>query len=316
MPAPKAVIKLIFMLALVFFICPAVADGDDEPGVLDEKRVDAAVKKAVEYLKGLQNADGSWKGTAAYEGYYPFGTTALALFAVVKGGEPKDSECITRALSHLKGEGFPGVYSTSCLILALVALVEVEEKKDEEPEEDGEKKGLRTEPMPDPDDDAKKKLKNSPAWLKDWIRRAVGYLIKNQAKSVWRYPGTNPGETGGTSGVGGDQDCSATQFVMMALFAARRIGITPPKAIYPRVAEFYMLNQEDKGPEVESFPIPGADLDLSKVKDMEKKWRKEFNRQLKEEKKRAKKEKKESGGVEPKTIPREANITNRSLRNS
>ncbi|TET36965.1 MAG: hypothetical protein E3J72_07230 [Planctomycetota bacterium] len=305
----KAAMKILFALTLIFCISlltPTVAD-DEGVAALGKKRVDAAVKKAVEYLKGLQQGDGSWAGDSTYEKFYPMGTTALVLFAVIKGGEGKDSDCVKKALSLLKGmKDFPGTYSTSCLILALVALVETDEdKEEEEPGEKGEKKGWRTEPVADPDKEGKKKFRKAPPWLKAWIQRAVNYIVRVRTKTVWRYPGGNPGETGGTRGVGGDRDASATQFVMMALFAARRIGINAPQGIYPQVAEYYMRNQEDKGPKVKGFPVPGADINLKDVKDMEKRWRKEINKKIKEAAKKAKKEKEKFTGVDPRTIPRE-----------
>lgn len=297
-------ISILPCLVILFVFHGHVFAAEGGIEVLDKKRVDAAVKKGVEWLKSQQKPDGSWTGTQQVEAIYPYGTTALCLLAVLKGGEPKDSECVKKALNYLRTNQFSSTYGTSCLILALAALVE--DGVDETPDKDGD--GMRTSPVEDPEKGGAKRFRKMPSWLRKLMTQAVNHLIKIKSDQVWRYPGTTVGEAGQklSAETSGNNDASNTQYVMMALFAARRVGIKVPTGIFAQVAEYFITNQEADGPEVKpSFHVPGADLKLSDVKDMEKKWAKEFNRQLKEAEREARKEGKEFEGIDGTTVPRE-----------
>jgi hypothetical protein len=314
--------KILFIISaaiLALFLFPAYvsAGEDDDAGgnavdsnIITKQQVDAAVKKAVEFLKGQQKDDGSWVGTKDYESYYPYGTTALVAYALVKGGESKKSPCIQKAIAYLRGpqdkwmRDFEGVYAASCLILFLTAVIE-EDALGKDNDNDDPTGGMRTVPI---DDDREKKIRqgmaNEDPWLRTWLQQAVNYLVKvKEPKSVWRYPGTNPGEKSvQQNGVGGPLDASNTQYVMMAFFAARRVGIDVPKNTYLDVAEYFIKNQEEKGEEGPGMPVPGADMSIEKLRDLEKKWTKELNKMLKEEKERAKKAGEEFKGVDLGTV--------------
>lgn len=294
-------------LSLILLLAVPNSPAFSGEGGLDKKRVDEAAKKGVEFLKTLQKPDGSFSGETEYEKRYAYGSTAFALFALLKGGEPKNSTAIQQGFNWLRSQkGFPGVYGAACLILALSALGD-EEDNASAPDESGDKsKGLVTVPVDDPAQEAKDHLKNTPDWAKGWMKEAVEYLIKAKTENVWRYPGPNSGEYAAKmNGVGGNDDASNTQFAIIALYAARRMGIRAPKEMYASIAEYFILNQEDKGPEVQGFPVPGVDLNLKKLEDMEKEWTKEFNKKLKEEIKESKEAGKEYKGMDLNTVPRE-----------
>jgi hypothetical protein len=289
----------IALFSLVVFVAAILAMPDTASAAqnLDQPSVDAAVKKGLEYLKGLQKADGSWCGDQPLEQAFPYGTTALVTFALLKGGEPKDSACIQKAIAYLRANKYVSTYGTSCLILTLCALIEEESVPGEKI--DKEKGGLQTVPVEDESEIIKAKMKKAPPWIRQMIQDAVKYLISKKGARVWRYPGTAVGDiTKFDSSDSGDQDASNTQYVIMAFYEARRIGIKIDQDVFSSVADYFLSEQEEKGPEVESFRVPGADLNFKEVLDAEKEWMKNFNELLKREKEQSKKDKKEFKGID------------------
>jgi hypothetical protein len=266
-----------------------VADETDEyvsqGAKIDPKKVEEAVKKGVEWLKSQQKPDGSWVGTGTYMEMYPFGTTALAVYALLKGGVSPKEECITKAFDYLRKGGFPGTYSVSCLILALAALCEPPKPEQEVEETSPEKlKKLRTEAFEDPEKRMRKKAQELPPWALDWLKQAHAWLIKSKTQSVWRYPGKDPGEAS-KKGVGAHNsmvDASNAQYAMLALFACHRLGIYTPENVYIEVAEYYLKEQEEKGPEVKGFPVPVADLPVAQLKKMLSERLKQLQEEAKE----------------------------------
>jgi len=240
---------------------------------VDQARVDAAVKKACDWLKTQQQADGHWEGKAQHlDSPYPEGVTGLVLYALLKGGVDRDDECIKKGFSYLKPKQFAKVYNVSTLILALTALYQPpppEKEIEEEEKKDPEKMSTTVfEPY-------EKKLKKNfkkkvPKWAMDWLKKAVQWLISQQQKNVWRYPGN--------SGAGPNEDASNTQYAVLALYSAMRVGISVPSSVFAKTANYFLAHQEKDGPEVKGFPVPAADFDISKLKELEK----EMMKQMKE----------------------------------
>ncbi len=235
---------------------------------VDPEKVEQAVKRAVEYLKAQQGADGSWQGQRL-SGGYPEGVTALVTYALLKAGVKPSEECIGKAFEHLRKQPFKTVYSVSCLILALSALCQPPPLKDEE------KKMLknpmkRTTVFDPPDERMRKRRKKMPKGLRDLLQRAVRWLIQQQTKEgVWRYPGNQPGGNN-VAGSGPYEDASNSQYAMLALYSAKRVGVPVPSSIFAGVANWFLKNQEADGPEVKPFKVPAADLSINKLKKMEK----------------------------------------------
>ncbi len=252
------------------------------------EKVLAAVKKGCEYLKSQQQADGHWDGKHLST-LYPDGVTALALYALLKGGTPKEDESIKKGFAWLRQRiaksGFKTVYSTSCIILALSALMEPPPVKKER-EKLLKNPTMRTRAFEPEDKRKKAAARKAPRWAKDLLRRAVAWLLKQQQKYIWRYPGPMPG---GAGGAGPSQDCSNTQYAALALHEAMRCGVPVPADVFKRVAEYFVTHQEPSGPEVKGFPVPGADLSLKGLKKLEKEilkaMKEEWKAQMKEWKK-------------------------------
>ncbi|MCX7703186.1 MAG: hypothetical protein N2234_03675, partial [Planctomycetota bacterium] len=231
--------------------------------------VEAAVKKACEYLKAQQKSDGHWE----YNPDAPFrlgppgdknwwlweGSTALVLLALLKGGIDPDEECIKKGFAFIKSNPFKHTYSVACYILALEALYDAKAKKiaDEEAKK-GEPKDEKG--MTRAVDEIERELNPPKAkWAPDdWkaFCDAVDWLVKNKNKRVWRYPQYG-------------EDASNAQYAMLAISAAQRMKVPVPDSLYWEVAGYYLGSQEKEGPEVKPFHVPIADLsmkDLLKVK--------------------------------------------------
>ncbi|MCX7702954.1 MAG: hypothetical protein N2234_02470 [Planctomycetota bacterium] len=252
------------------WVATAVADESERDEMLrlgvDPARVEAAVKKGAEFLKAQQAADGSWKGMRLSSAY-PEGVTALCGFALVKTGEPIDSDCIQRALAYLKNQPFKTVYSVSTLIMFLSALATPPSIKDEAEEmmKDPEKK--RTTVFEPEEKRRQKQFKKLPGWIQDWLKNAVEWLISKQMGNIWRYPGPQPG---GVGGVGPNEDASNTQYAVLALHCAMQVGISVPSGVFQKIVPWFLENQEKDGPEVKGFRVPAADLSIDALKKMEK----------------------------------------------
>lgn len=272
-------IAALTVVALLLTICRGAVAQEE----MEREDVKQAVQKAVKWLKTQQAQDGSWDYNDA-----PFklgihmteGSSALVLFALLKGGVHPNEACIRKGFAYVRSKQLQYVYSVSCLVLALEALYTWEKPKP--------KKAKKDEKKPDPDkyitELAQKKpdepYKNyrkrvSPADRQLMID-AVKWLIEHQEANLWRYPG----------GTGGNEDCSNTQYVLLALSAARRLKIPVPADVFRKVAEYFVKNQEKKGPEVPWFPVPGADHSFTELKKLEKQMKKEIRTLNKEYKKR------------------------------
>jgi len=240
---------------------------------VDKKAVDAAVKKAVKFLKSQQKPDGSWTGLRAKG--FPMGYTALALLALLKAGVPPDDECIKKGFDYLRKLPFQKVYSVSLLILALEALYEPPSlKKMKEAGKKGDLSDWKTEvcktPQKRAQDHFKKKAKR---FDKAWLKRAVKWLLKVRNKEgIWRYPH-------------GGYDHSNTQYALLALCAAKRLGIKISPDVWMAVAKHFIESQEKKGPEVKPFFVPAADLPLSKLEKAMEEALEGLKKLLKEEEK-------------------------------
>jgi hypothetical protein len=233
---------------------------------VDPARVEAAVKKGAEFLKSQQAADGSWKGMRLSTAY-PEGVTALCGYALVKTGEPVNSDCIQKALAYLKNTQFKTVYSVSTLIMFLSALAQPPPATEEAEEmlKDPEKR--RTTVFEPEEKRRAKQFKKLPDWIQNWLKSAVEWLISKQVNNIWRYPGPQPG---GVGGVGPNEDASNTQYAMLALHCAMQVGISVPSGVFQKVVPWCIENQDKDGPEVKGFRVPAADLSIESLKKIEK----------------------------------------------
>ncbi|MDF1798563.1 MAG: hypothetical protein P1V81_05265 [Planctomycetota bacterium] len=85
---------------------------------LDQALVEAAIDRAEQYLVTRQHADGSW----APHGDYGNGYTAMALYALAKGGFEADHPVMRRGIAYLRAHPADKTYSLSGEVLAMASL--------------------------------------------------------------------------------------------------------------------------------------------------------------------------------------------------
>ena len=261
---------------LALFISCAVAFGQDadakaSPEANVKNWVDAAVKKGCEYLKSQQLSDGSWDYIdkpfslpPLVEGHLVEGCTALCLYALLKSGESPKSPAIEKGFAFIRSRPFKHVYSVSCYVLALSALYTAEEPQEKAPEKVSEEEKMRTTLKEDPAKDFSKKVTPQDRQL---MIDGIDWLIDQQRANIWRYPMHG-------------EDASNTQYVMLAFNEAHRLGISRPRLPLSckKAAEYFLNYQEKTGPEVEGFPVPGADHPYKEMKKVEKELKKQIER--------------------------------------
>ncbi len=291
-------VRKLILIAVVLAIGLSFPGASYAQGVkVDAKKIDAAVKKGVDYLKGLVKGDGSWLGTAQHETKYPEGTTALVLFALLKSGYiERNDKLIVDGFNFIRNRPYKAVYSVALLILALEARYAPKPKMaapQPEPEKPGEK-GMVTTPAPPAEKVAKDNFKkHAPGPDRKLLEDAVKWLLSKQQQNIWRYPGGMPGgeapDNAGGGQMAGMEDFSNTQYAMLALNAARRLGYPVQASVWLKVVDYCLKNQQKQGPEVEWFPVPAADFPISTLRKMRDKYLKELTTAVKEHNKEVKK---------------------------
>jgi len=286
-----AVLTLVLTL---LFSGIAYAQGAPAAQEVSRDDIEAMVKKACDWLKTQQAADGSWDfldrpfscGVHASGKGLGEGCTAFCTFALLKGGVSRKDPVVQKGIQSAIQKIGTGChcYCAACLILLLEAYYVGDELPKDKKEE---KKGdWVTEVTKKDEDPARKIRKRAPAQHLKLIEDLVKYLISKQEpqKLVWRYPG----------GSGDIVDASNTQYVMLALAAALRMKIPVPANTYINVVKYCLDKQEKDGPEVPWFPVPAADHDFKDLKKIEKQMVKDM-RKLEREYKRE--ERKNPDGV-------------------
>lgn len=206
----------------------------------DKERVDKAVDKGQAWVKKQQQPDGSWKDKWAHA--YATGETALSLLTLLKCGTKPEDPAIQRGFEWLLAQPFKKVYEVSVSILAVEALYS---------------------PKPDKPDPAnpyrtvvkKSFLKQADPRVKDWLQRATAYLVESEkADGLWAYPDR-------------EADVSNTQFALIALKSAHRLGVKVDQEVFAKAVVYFIDKQEKSGNRVVDFDVPAADNPIDDVED-------------------------------------------------
>ncbi len=205
-------------LLLALLLLPPALAGDDPKKLPREewplqKRINAAVDRAVTWVKGERGPDGLYRSR-----FGAAGATALALYALAASGVPASDPAISRSLKALldlpvkKGTGAeviagpPALRMTYTHALTVLALATID-----------------------------------PAAHRDPIRRSVRLLVSTQKSSgQWAYHAV----MGGPLDHG---DNSNTQFALLALHVAARKGFPVPKAVWRRSYEHFRTTLRKDG---------------------------------------------------------------------
>ncbi|MDF1660929.1 MAG: hypothetical protein P1V97_04125 [Planctomycetota bacterium] len=219
---------------------------------LDEAKVKSSIEKGVKWLKSRQQSDGSFD--EGYKTEFPIGPTALATLTLIKAGHGSSKE-VKKALAYLHMTKFKKTYGTGLLIMALEALYAPSKKQ------------LQDNKNPYKTLVRKRFRKARPADKKLMIG-AVDWLMKTRHKPMWGYPFGGPGMGGG------EWDHSNTQYALLGLGSASRLGLKPKTKDLYEVLDQMLKGQETKGPKVKPFFVPAADApfkDINKfAKDLAK----------------------------------------------
>jgi len=215
-------------LLLILVSAPALG-GDKATKAADrklEKLVDEAIDRGAKWLRNRQKPDGSFP--SLYHRNYPMGPTALALLALLHSGEDPKSEVVGRGFAWVMnahrqaGDQGRMTYSVSVTIMALA--------------EYGRALGAKKGKFSLPDAELR--------WLKDLTR----WLVARQtAQGVWHYP------------TGGAYDHSNTQYALLALKEARRVGVRVTPTVFANALAHFLRVQEKNGPRVPRFEEHGGD---------------------------------------------------------
>jgi hypothetical protein len=261
MPRVLPALALSLLLA-----APGPVLGQDK---VDKGELDAALAKGLAWLKALQQPDGSFAippGQDSLEKSFPMGYSSLAALTLLKCGVAPDDPIIEKAFQHLNTLPLRKTYSISCLVLA------IEARYAPPPKVLAKEEGKAYSTV------ARKVFRKrvGKADLKK-LQECVNWLVTNRSKDHpggWRYP---QGEI--------DQDNSCTQYALLALKSARRLGVAVPLEVFEQVADFFVAQQDRTGPEVPWFPVPAADGPIAEMLDIEA--RKKLERKLKKEAEKA-----------------------------
>jgi hypothetical protein len=189
-------------------------------------RVNKAVDKGVGLLLQRQKDDGSWAADGPDLKHQRLGVTSLCVLACLEGGVAPDDQRVEKAFGFLRTLPLEKTYSVSVLLLALHARYG---GTDDAFAQDG------TDAYGDPakKDPCVSKLNPTD---REWMERAVAYLVQHQSQGTWRYP-----EQG--------YDLSNTQYALLGLWAASRCGAKVPQEVWSTALEALLAAQERTGPE-------------------------------------------------------------------
>ena len=183
--------------------------------------VDAAIERGVARLRSLAREDGTFKP----HGNWDFGTTALAVFTLVSCDVPRTDPKIESALAWLCSQSPERTYELS------LGLMAVERAYTPQWEVLRERRG---EPVT-----FKREL---PADRRAWCEEIAEALEKNaRSPGIWGYPQANPRVTL-------QFDTSNTQYAVLGLRAAARLGIEVKEATWLGVVRYLQQVREKDGP--------------------------------------------------------------------
>ncbi len=201
--------------------------------------IDDAIQRGVAWLKARQLPSGAWPGLilgplypgATGKAYDPVPElTSLSLLALLKCGVPVNDSCISKGFAWLQKQefGVTGGYGPAIALLAIEAKYTSKEALAKPGQ-----KATKPKPITPSDTDFK------------WATKLTNQLLAGQAKiGGWRY-GNIPTDMVGNKP--GYSDVSCTQYALMGLKTAKRLGIPVKQEAFAKAADFLLGQQEADG---------------------------------------------------------------------
>ncbi len=221
-------------------LSPAFAQ-DAEPE-LDKAKVKAAIAKGLAWIKTRQAADGSFD--EGYKGQFPQGPTALATLTLLKGGDESKSVEVQRAFHYLSRAELRRTYGAGLLLMAIEARYAPTKQQ------------LIDKPSPFKSA-VRKRFKRAKGPHKKMLFSGAQWLLKTRHTPMWGYPFVGAGDAFQTGGK--EWDHSNTQYALLGLGAANRLGFKLPGPPLFEVLDQMLAGQEQTGPKVEPFFVPRSD---------------------------------------------------------
>jgi hypothetical protein len=223
----------------------------DVPTTFTKEQVDEAITRGLAWLKKNQQDNGGWPPLSGDPGAKAYGqvdngtagdnvgtsnaagVTALALYTLLKCKvDPKDP-VVKNAFAHLKTAKMDvpdSSYECGMLLMAVCATADATRST---------KASVK----------AKPRLSGE---YRAWAQKLVDKLLETRKKfktRVWRY--NYPGDEKDGERKGGNEDLSATQIVALGLFAAHRVGVKVPPAVWEDILAYSLEQQDESGEAVE-----------------------------------------------------------------
>lgn len=236
----------------LWIVSVAAAGNESDPKASPEfkARVNAAIDRGLAWLLARQGPSGRFPAFQDARGaIYPLGMHALATLAVLKCGHPVDSKELRAAfaaLHALEREQLSALrtYEAALVLMALDGKLF--------PPVEGAKRRPPRKPKLDAEDAALAQ------------RMLVFLQSKQEEGGLWRYPGDG-------------QDLSNTQYAILGLWSASRLGLDVNRGVVRRAVETTLAWQQRDGPAVERV-VPTGDLRYGRwsktgIKDRARGWR-------------------------------------------
>jgi len=212
--------------------------------------VATAIEQGVIYLKAKQTPAGVWD-TPDAKGY-PAGQAAFGALALMASGVPPTDPTVQKPLDFALAKPFDKTYSTAIALMALEA---------------------RHAPTPDAlaamgPADQKRAWDAIPAKLtaaeRTFAKAAAAWLVENaDTERRWGYPLR-------TATYRYDNSCS--QYAVLGLLAADRLGERIPAAAWERFAQHWISDQDTAGPTQESKRATGPGGSVAPELARERGW--------------------------------------------
>jgi hypothetical protein len=222
----------------------------DVPTTFTKEQVDKAMERGILWLRKNQQDNGGWPpltgdpnsrgygqgdtSTGTFTAYgNPAGVTALALYTLLKCRvDPKDP-VIKNGFAHLKSAKMDipdSSYEVGMLLMAVCATADASRST---------KASVK----------AKPRLTGE---FRGWAQKLVDKLLDTKRKFKvrgWRY--NKPGDEKEGEKEGGNEDLSGTQIAALGLFAAHRVGVKVPPAVWEDILAYSLDQQDETGEAVE-----------------------------------------------------------------
>jgi hypothetical protein len=204
-----------------------------------------AVKKGVAALRKMQEQNGSFVDRGgSFARDFPVGVTSLALMALLHSGVKADEPALRSGFSYIHGQAFKKTYEVAAILMLL------------------ETKYLPLEKIEDIANLSEEKAKEAiqSAITKEdraFVDRCVKWLIEHQTKAgTWGYP---EGEE--------HYDHSNTQYALLGLKSAARMGVIVPDAVWRKAANHWLNTQRITGKKIglKIEGYEGQDMGLSET---------------------------------------------------